>query len=169
MFRSDFRKKGVCSKSATKTLYSSKFLVMECIFTSELQVIKDWLCARDIAETSLNRLLLFLILKSSHRRCSVEKSVLKSFTGKYLCCSLFSKNLQAGEPATQGFSNDICKLFKNIYFEERLYLYVTLFTVYEKETANEAWVKPSQTYLIEFFAKAVKLLALNYFLKKVLS
>ena len=29
---SDFRKKGVCSKSAAKTLYRSKILVSECIF-----------------------------------------------------------------------------------------------------------------------------------------
>ena len=70
---------------------------------SELQVMRDWLCLRDIAETSLNRLLLFLILKSSYRSCSVEKSILKSFTGKYLCCSLFSKKLQTWRPATQVF------------------------------------------------------------------
>ena len=30
--KSDFRKKGVCSKSVTKTLYRNKFLVSECIF-----------------------------------------------------------------------------------------------------------------------------------------
>ena len=43
----------------------------------ELQVITDWLCVRDIAEKSLNRLLRLLILKSSHQSCSVEKGVLK--------------------------------------------------------------------------------------------
>ena len=32
MFRWDFRKKGVCSKSTTKTLYRNKFLVRGCIF-----------------------------------------------------------------------------------------------------------------------------------------
>ena len=32
MFRSDFWKKGVCFKSATKALYPSKVLVSECIF-----------------------------------------------------------------------------------------------------------------------------------------
>ena len=118
MFRSDFRKKGVCSKSATKTLYSSKFLVMECIFTSELQVIKDWLCARDIAETSLNRLLLFLILKSSHRSCSVEKSVLKNFTGKYLCWSLFFKKVASLGACSAGFSSlKFAKFLRTLTFK----------------------------------------------------
>ena len=42
-------------------------------------------------------------------------------------------------------------------------------TVHEKETANKAWLEPLQTYMMEFFAKTVKLLALNYFVKKVLS
>ena len=32
---------------------------------------------------------LFLILKSSHRSCSIEKGVLKDFTGKHLCWNLF--------------------------------------------------------------------------------
>ena len=32
MFISDFRKKGVCSKSFTETLYGNKILVSECIF-----------------------------------------------------------------------------------------------------------------------------------------
>ena len=43
----------------------------------ELHVIRDWLCVTDIAETSLNRLLLFFILKSSHWSCSVEKGIIK--------------------------------------------------------------------------------------------
>ena len=32
MLKSDFRKKGVCSKSDTKTLYGNKFLLSEYIF-----------------------------------------------------------------------------------------------------------------------------------------
>ena len=88
MFRSDLRKKGVCSKSATKMLYQNKFLVSECIFKvvchcESCRLSEIGLCVRDIAETSLNRLLLFLILKSSHRNYSVEKAVLKNFTGKH--------------------------------------------------------------------------------------
>ena len=123
---------------------------------SELQVIRDWLCVRDIAETSLSRLLLFLILKSSHRRCSVEKSVLEGFTGKYLCCSLFLKNFQTGEPVTQAF-------FQKTFISKNdcIFMQLYLLHLHEKETANEAWVEPSQTYLIEIWAKAVKLLALK--------
>ena len=33
--------------------------------------------------------------KSSHRRCSVKKGVLRNFTGKHLCQSLFLIKLQA--------------------------------------------------------------------------
>ena len=69
MFGPDLRKKGVCSKSTTKTLIRSKFWVTECDFElvchCELQVGRDWLCVRDIAETSLNRSFLFLILKAA--------------------------------------------------------------------------------------------------------
>ena len=50
------------------------------------------------------------------------------FTGKNLCWSLFLIKLQLWEPATllkkaptQVFSCEICKLFKNNYFEEHLW------------------------------------------------
>ena len=99
MFRSDLRKKGVCSKSLTKMLCRKKFLVRECIFKfvchCENCRLSDWLCIREIAETSLNRLLLLLVLKSSYRSYSVEKDVLKTFTGKHFCWSLFLIKLQA--------------------------------------------------------------------------
>ena len=117
----DIRKKGVYSKSATKILYRKKFLVSEFIFKlvchcESCRLIRDWLCVRDIAETSLNRLLLFLTLKRSHRSYSVEKGVLKNFTGKHFCWSLFLIKLQAWGPATQVLSTEICKIFKNTYF-----------------------------------------------------
>ena len=50
-----------------------------------------------------------------------------------------------------------------------MHLHVTLLTVYKKETAIEAWLDPAETYIMDFFAKTVKLLALGSFLKKVLS
>ena len=85
MFRSDLKKKGVCSKSVTKMLYRNKFLVSECILKlvchCESCRLLEIGFVRDITETSLNRLLLFLILKSSHWSYSVEKDVLKNFTG----------------------------------------------------------------------------------------
>ena len=120
MFRSDLRKKGVCSKSVTKMLYWNKFLVSECIFKlvchCESCRLSEIRFASEIAETSLNRLLLFLILKSTHLSYSVEKDVLKTFTGKHFCLSLFLIKLQALRPATQVLSTEICKTFKNTYF-----------------------------------------------------
>ena len=67
MLNSDFRKKGVCSKSVTKTLYGNEFLVSKYIFKLVYYCEGSrWLeicCAWDIAKKSLNRLLLLLILK----------------------------------------------------------------------------------------------------------
>ena len=85
----------------------------------ELQAIRDWLCVRDIAEISLNRLLLFLILKGSHRSYSVEKGVLKNFTGRHFCWSPFLIKLQAPskkETLAQEFSCEFCEISKNTFF-----------------------------------------------------
>ena len=70
----------------------------------------------------------FRLSKTSHRRGSVRKGVLKTFTnfsGKHLCWSLFlikALGLQLYEKETpiQGFSCDIYESFKNAYFEEHL-------------------------------------------------
>ena len=40
------------------------------------------------------------------------------------------------------------KIFKNTYFYEQQYLHVALFTVHEKEIANEAWLELSQTCMM---------------------
>ena len=93
--------------------------------------MRDWLCLRDIAETSLNRLLLLLILKSSHRGCSLEKITVKNF-------DVAGWRLEGKSFPTQVFSTEIQEFFKNTYFQKHLYLYVTLFTMHEKDTANEA-------------------------------
>ena len=45
-------------------------------------------------------------------------------------------------------SRNAGKIFKNTYFYEQLYLRVAWFTVHEKETANEAWLEPSQTWMM---------------------
>ena len=68
--------------------------------------------------------------KSSHRRCSIKKAVLKNFakfTGKHLCWNLFKKKLQALGPTTllkrdsnTGVFCEYCQIFKNTYFEEHL-------------------------------------------------
>ena len=68
--------------------------------------------------------------KSSQQRCSVKEGFFKSFTnlaGKHLCSSLFLIKLQAFSAITllKRDSNTgaflwICKILKNIYFEEHL-------------------------------------------------
>ena len=60
--------------------------------------------------------------KSSHRRRSIKKAVLKCFaifTGKHLCWSLLVIKLQRLTPA-QVFPCEYCENFKNTYFEEHL-------------------------------------------------
>ena len=57
--------------------------------------------------------------RSSYRTGSAKKGVLKNFanyTGKQLCWSLFLIKLQA----LGLFSGEICRIFKNTYFEEHL-------------------------------------------------
>ena len=70
MLKSDFRKKGVYSKTVTKTLYRNKFLVSKYIFKltyhCEASRWSEICCARDIRKKPLDRLLLLLILKSSY-------------------------------------------------------------------------------------------------------
>ena len=71
-----------------------------------------------------------LIYKSSHRRCYVEKCVLKNFANfswNHLCWSLFLINFQALRPATllkrdsdTGISLWNLRIFRNTYFEEYL-------------------------------------------------
>ena len=70
------------------------------------------------------------VTRSSHRRCSVKKSVLENFTnftGKHMCWILFLVKLPVFRPAAllkrdskKVFSREICKIFKNSYFEGHL-------------------------------------------------
>ena len=56
--------------------------------------------------------------RSSQRRCSVKKDVLKNYvnlTAKHLCWSLQQKETQ-----TLVFSYEICEIVKNTYFKEQL-------------------------------------------------
>ena len=83
MFRWYFSKYEICSKSFTKVLYGNMFLVSENIFKLVCHCASwKWsqICCphvRDIAEKSLNKLLLLFILKSSNRRWSVKEMLLK--------------------------------------------------------------------------------------------
>ena len=68
--------------------------------------------------------------RSCHWRCSVKKGVvnLANCTGNHLCWTLFLIKLQKIKPATllklnsnRDVSCEICKIFKNTYFEECFY------------------------------------------------
>ena len=70
------------------------------------------------------------MFRSSHRRCSVKKAVLKNvtnLTGQHLCWSLFLIKLSAlkacnfiQETPTQELSCEHCEVFKSTYFEKHL-------------------------------------------------
>ena len=60
------------------------------------------------------------INRSSHRRSSVKKGVLKNFTkftGKRLCQSLFFSKVVKKETLAQVFSCEVCEIFKNIFLQ----------------------------------------------------
>ena len=69
--------------------------------------------------------------RSSYRRCSVKKYVLRNFakfTRKHLCQSLFFNKVAGLRPVTflkketlaQVFSCEFCKIFKNTFFTKHL-------------------------------------------------
>ena len=83
--------------------------------------------------TNLNKFCLFD--RSSHRRCSIEKGVLKTFakfTGKHLCQSLF---FIKKETLAKVFSCEFCKIFKNTFFIEHL-----------RASASDLTQKPFNSY-----------------------
>ena len=152
MLKSDFRKKGVYSKTVTKTLYRNKFLVSKYIFKltyhCEASRWSEICCARDIRKKPLDRLLLLLILKSSYSGCTVEKGTLKNFTNFTQETSVLESFLNKNEGVwafnfikkrfQRGcFSMKFANLFrttilKNIWERLLLYLHVILFTRHEK-------------------------------------
>ena len=110
-------------------------------------------------------------MRISHWRCSVKQGVFLKrrtgvseqafidplqnrcswikFTGKNLCWSLFFIKLQLWEPATllkkaptQVFSCEICKLFKNNYFEEHLWTSASkLYLKRDSNTVVFLWIQ----------------------------
>ena len=65
----------------------------------------------------------FLYTRSSHRRNSMRKGVLRNFakfTGKHLCQSLFFNKVAAlivkKETLAQVFSSEYCEISKNTFF-----------------------------------------------------
>ena len=82
----------ICNKNALWEQIFGKWNIFKLVYHCKVSRWSEICFARDIAKKSLNRLLLFLILKSSLARCTVEKGILKNFTnftGKHLCWSLF--------------------------------------------------------------------------------
>ena len=64
-----------------------------------------------------------LIFRSSHRRCSIKKGVLRNFakfTGKHLFQSLFFNKVKK-ETLAQLFSCEFCKTFKNTFLTEHVW------------------------------------------------
>ena len=78
---------------------------------------------------------LWIICRSSHRRCSLRKGVLRNFvkfTGKHLCRSvLFNRseacNFVKKETLGQVFSYEFCEISKNTFFTEHLWATASVF------------------------------------------
>ena len=154
IFGTDFSKLGVYSKSVTKTLYWT-FLVSEGISLSlsEMQVIRYFLCLRDIGEKSLNRLLdcyCCLSLKTATGDV-LEKKWFWKFCKFYrkisVVLSLFNKvadlrpaNFLKRDSNTGASPVKFVKLLRKNYLwnSASVSSQVILFTMHEKDTANEA-------------------------------
>ena len=84
--------------------------------------------------------------KSSHRRCSVKKDVLKNFaefTEKHKCQSLFlSESLNKKETLAQVFPCEFCQIFKNPFF-----------TGHFRATASDISLTGKNDVFRAFFAK----------------
>ena len=76
--------------------------------------------------------------KSSHRRCSIKKGVLRNFVkyiGKHLCQSSFFHKIAGLRPANfikketlaQVFFCEFCEIFKNTFFIEDFLLKCSIF------------------------------------------
>ena len=117
----------------------------------KMQVIRYFLCVRNIGEKSLSRLLgCFYLKKQPPEVFSFKKGAFKGFanvTGKHLCWSLFLIKFQAWGPTTFSkrdtnpgvFPVNFAKHLRKKY----LWAYASLssqviFTMHEKDTGNAA-------------------------------
>ena len=79
---------------------------------------------------TINHATMFFLFRSSHRRCSVRKGVLRNFTkftGKHLCQSLFFNKV--AETLAQVFSCEFCEISKNSFFTEQLWWLLLLIAI----------------------------------------
>ena len=113
-------------------------------------------------------------VRSSHWRCSVKKGVLKNFenfTGENLCWSLFLIKLKFWGLATllkktpmEVLSCEICKHFKNNYFEEHLWMPASkLYLKGDSNTGVFLWivVSYSRTPILNFLKYLEKLFCIT--------
>ena len=89
------------------------------------------------------------IYRSSHRRFSIEKGVLKNFTkftGKHLYPSLFFKKVGGLRPTTllkktlaQVFSCEFCEIFNNTFFTRHLWTTASTFIYKNNLKKKRIW------------------------------
>ena len=114
-------------------------------------MIRDFLCARGIAEISFTSLLVLFILKSSkfHRKTPVLKSLFNKVAGIKPGTSLtfLKKDSNTGVFPVKFTKFLGAPILKNICEPLLLYLQVILFASHEKVTANEAQLEPLKDIL----------------------
>ena len=113
--------------------YKNNFEESTSVFASVTADV--YYCGIAVLEVSQNfleniRVRVRFTYRSSHRRRSIEKNVLKNFakfTGKHLCQSLIFDKVAGIGPVTllkkrltqaQEFSCEFCEIFKNTFFTE---------------------------------------------------
>ena len=123
MFRSDFRKKGVCSKSATKTLYPNKVLVSEWVFklVCHCHLVIDYqrlIVCKKYCWKIFEQTVTVAYLKRQPPELFCIKGVLKGFTEKCLCWNLFLIKLQVAglRACNAGVSQRRCFPLKSAKF-----------------------------------------------------
>ena len=85
-------------------------------------------------------------VRSSHRRCSIEKVVFKNSaipTGNN-CAGVFFLKVAGLKAPTQVFSCEYCEIFKNIYFEK--HLRTAAFDCFNSSLPHEPKVSRSRLY-----------------------
>ena len=85
-------------------------------------------------------------VRSSHRRCSIEKVVFKNSAIRKgnNCAGVFLKKIAGLKAPTQVFSCEYCEIFKNIYFEK--HLRTAAFDCFNSSLPHEPKVSRSRLY-----------------------
>ena len=126
-------------------------LIKRGTFYSKKMVTRDLSCARDIAEKSLNRLLLLLILKSGYWGCFLRTRFLKNFSNfalKHLCWSLFLIKLYAWRTAefVSNLDANICLILLNVSNLDIKWFNLKITEFFFSLTLNKCFMK---SFLVE--------------------